>query len=73
MPEVARRATLKQGAMAENLATEQIPIVTGSDGVIRIGAICVTLDAIVAAFQEGATAEEISQQYVSLLGQMSIK
>ena len=52
--------------MAENLATEQIPVVTGSDGIIRVGATRVTLDAIVAAFQEGATAEEIAQQYPSV-------
>jgi uncharacterized protein (DUF433 family) len=52
--------------MAENVATEQIPIVTGSDGVIRVGGTRVTLDAIVAAFYEGATAEEIAPQYPSV-------
>jgi uncharacterized protein (DUF433 family) len=33
------------------------------DGVIRVSKTRVTLDTIVAAFDEGATAEEIAQQY----------
>ena len=35
-------------------------------GVMRVGGTRVTLDTIVAAFQEGATAEEIVYQYPSL-------
>ena len=42
---------------------ETIPIITDNDGVIRIAGTRVTLDALVDAFQEGATAEEIAQQY----------
>jgi uncharacterized protein (DUF433 family) len=45
---------------------EQIPLVTDADGVIRIGGTRVTLDTVVGAFEEGATAEEIAQQYSSL-------
>ncbi len=37
-----------------------------ADGVIRIGGSRVTLDTVVDAFDAGATAEEIVQQYPSL-------
>jgi uncharacterized protein (DUF433 family) len=37
-----------------------------SDGVIRVRGTRITLDTVWAAFQEGATAEEIVQQYPSL-------
>ena len=37
-----------------------------SDGVIRVSQTRVTLDSIVTAFQEGATPEEIAQQYPSV-------
>jgi uncharacterized protein (DUF433 family) len=37
-----------------------------ADGVLRIGGTRVTLDVVVAAFDEGATAEEIVQQYPSV-------
>ena len=40
-----------------------VPLSANSDGVMQIG---VTLDTVVAAFREGATAEEIVQQYPSL-------
>ncbi len=43
-----------------------LPLRTDADGVIRIGGTRVTLDTVVAAFTEGATAEEIAQQYPSL-------
>ena len=52
--------------MKESLATESIPLVAGADGVIRVGGTRVTLDTILAAFDEGATAEEIAQQYPSV-------
>jgi uncharacterized protein (DUF433 family) len=45
---------------------EPVPIETDADGVIRVGGTRVTLDTIVAAFDAGATAEEIAQQYPSL-------
>ena len=51
--------------MAEVLTTEQIPLVTGADGVMRVRGTRVTLESVVAAFRDGATAEEIVQQYPS--------
>jgi uncharacterized protein (DUF433 family) len=51
--------------MAEALTTESIPIVTGADGVVRVRGTRITLETVVASFAEGATAEEIAQQYPS--------
>jgi len=45
---------------------EPVPLATDADGVVCVGATRVTLDAVVAAFREGATAEEIVQQYPTL-------
>ncbi len=45
---------------------ERVPLTTDADGVIRVDGTRVTLDTIVQAFEEGATAEEIVQQYSSL-------
>ena len=53
--------------MAQTLTTEPIPIVVGADGVMRLRGTRVTLETLVAAFTEGATAEEIAQQYPSIL------
>lgn len=52
--------------MSSSSVTEIIPLLTDSAGVIRIGGTRVTLDTVVAAFCDGATAEEIVQQYPSL-------
>jgi uncharacterized protein (DUF433 family) len=46
--------------------TDRVPIQTDTDGVIRVGGTRVTLDTVVAAFDAGATAEEIIQQYPSV-------
>lgn len=46
--------------------TDKVPLIDGEDGVIRVGATRVTLDTIAAAFDEGATPEEICQQYPNL-------
>jgi uncharacterized protein (DUF433 family) len=51
--------------MAEALTTETIPLVIGLDRVMRMRGTRVTLETVVAAFNEGATAEEIVQQYPS--------
>ncbi len=48
------------------VASEPIPLETDADGVVRVRKTRVTLDTIVYAFCEGATAEEIVQQYPSL-------
>jgi uncharacterized protein (DUF433 family) len=42
---------------------ERVPIHTDTDGVVRVAGTRVTLDTIVDAFETGATAEEIAQQY----------
>ena len=49
--------------MATLTTTEIIPLETDADGVMRISNTRVTLDTIVTAFKDGATAEEIAQQY----------
>jgi uncharacterized protein (DUF433 family) len=48
------------------IEAEPVPLKMDADGVVRVGGTRVTLDTIVAAFDEGATAEEIVQQYPSL-------
>ncbi len=48
------------------IPTEPIPLATDADGVARVGGTRVTLDTVVTAFEEGATAEEIVHQYPSL-------
>ena len=45
------------------ITTEVIPLETDDNGVIRVSHTRVTLDTVVTAFKEGATAEEIAQQY----------
>ncbi len=52
--------------MTLTINTEPVPLKTDKDGVVRVGGTRVTLDTVVAAFNEGATAEEIVQQYPSL-------
>lgn len=46
--------------------TEPVPIHTDADGVVRVASRRVTLDTLVAAFDAGATADEIAQQYSSV-------
>src|SRR5690606_2015525 len=45
---------------------ERVPIHTDAHGVVRVAGTRVTLDTIVDAFETGATAEEIAQQYPSV-------
>jgi len=52
--------------MVLSSATEVIPLEIDTNGVVRVGKTRVTLDTIIAAFSDGATAEEIVQQYPSL-------
>jgi uncharacterized protein (DUF433 family) len=52
--------------MSLAIDTEPVPLAANQDGVVRVGATRVTLDTVVAAFEEGATAEEIVQQYPAL-------
>lgn len=46
--------------------TETLPIETDAKGIVRVGKTRVTLETLIAAFSEGATPEEIAQQYPSL-------
>lgn len=48
------------------VAAEAMPLALDADGVVRIGGTRVTLDTLVAAFREGATAETIAEQYPTL-------
>ncbi len=52
--------------MALAITNIPAPLYAHSDGVVRVVGTRVTLDTVVAAFLEGATAEEIQQQYPSL-------
>ena len=52
--------------MALSFASQTIPLVADAAGIVRVGKTRVTLDTVIAAFSEGATAEEIVQQYPSL-------
>jgi uncharacterized protein (DUF433 family) len=45
---------------------QQVPLTTERDGVARVAGTRVTLDTVVAAFDRGATPEEIVQQYPTL-------
>lgn len=53
--------------MATLTTTEIIPLEIDEDGVIRISQTRVTLDTVITAFKDGATAEEIAQQYPTVL------
>jgi uncharacterized protein (DUF433 family) len=46
-----------------DLSAEPAPVAYDADGVLRVRGTRVRLDTVVSAFQLGATAEEIAQQY----------
>jgi uncharacterized protein (DUF433 family) len=52
--------------VGNSLKIEAIPLTEDANGVLRVGNTRVTLDTVLAAFADGATPEEISQQYPSL-------
>lgn len=45
------------------LEAPPVPLKADPDGVVRVAGTRVTLDTVVAAFSDGATPEEIAQQY----------
>src|SRR5689334_8052098 len=51
--------------MAE-VAADPVPLVHDADGVMRVGGSRITLDTVFEAFREGATPEEIVQQYPAI-------
>lgn len=46
--------------------TEVLPFKADVNGVVRVGRTRITLEVLITAFTDGATAEEIAQQYSSL-------
>ncbi|MCU0285292.1 MAG: DUF433 domain-containing protein [Acidobacteria bacterium] len=52
--------------MSLRIEKEQVPLKITPDGVVRVGGTRVTLDTVIAAFKEGAAAEEIVFRYPSL-------
>src|SRR5436190_9022462 len=52
--------------MSLKISTDPAPLVTDEDGVVRVGGTRVRLDTVIYAFNQGASAEEILQQYPSL-------
>ena len=52
--------------MITSFPTEIMPFEVDTQGVVRVGKTRVTLDTVIAAFTDGATVEEIVQQYPSL-------
>jgi uncharacterized protein (DUF433 family) len=53
------------------VAAEAPPLAADAAGVFRVGNSRVTLDTVVGAFRDGATAEEIAEQYRAIsLGQV---
>ena len=53
------------------VAAETPPLSADTTGVFRVGDSRVTLDTVVGAFRDGATAEEIAEQYPAMsLGQV---
>ena len=52
--------------MALAIENEPYPLREDRDGTVRVGGTRVTLDTVVGAFNDGATAEEIAHQYPAL-------
>jgi uncharacterized protein (DUF433 family) len=52
--------------MTISISPQTLSLTVDVDGVIRMAKTRVTIDTVIAAFLEGATAEEIVQQYPSL-------
>jgi uncharacterized protein (DUF433 family) len=49
--------------MTVSIVTKPVPLCADAAGVLRVGNTRVSLDSVLAAFNEGATPEEIVQQY----------
>ena len=52
--------------MSLTISTQTLPLRIDADGVVRVGKTRVTLDTVIGAFVEGATAEEIAHRYPSV-------
>lgn len=54
------------GAMKRLTLTQTLPLAQEADGAVRIAGSRITLDTLVGAFQNGATAEQIQDSFPSL-------
>src|SRR5882757_5571301 len=61
-----RQRCYSTSSMQWQFAPEPVPLTQDSSGVLRVAGSRVTLEVLVAAFDGGATPEEIVQQYPSL-------
>ena len=52
--------------MSLTISAEPAPLTVNLDGAVRVGGTRVTLDTVITAFKQGATAEEIVYRYPSL-------
>ena len=52
--------------MSLSVTDQPLPLAIAADGTVTLGTTRVTLDTVVGAFNDGATAEEIAQQYPTL-------
>jgi uncharacterized protein (DUF433 family) len=52
--------------MPLSIEAEPVPLATDSDGVVRVGGTRVTLDTVVVAFLDGASAEGIVESFPTL-------
>ena len=52
--------------MSLTVTDQPLPLAVASDGTVTVGTTRVTLDTVITAFKDGATAEEIGQQYPTL-------
>ena len=52
--------------MPIDIKTPPTPLRVDSDGVVRVGGTRVTLDSVVSAFSDGASAEQIVERYPTL-------
>ena len=66
IPRMSSRQRENEKMNALEIPSDPAPLVTGEDGVVRVGRTRVRLDTIVRAVNQGATAEEILQQYPSV-------
>ncbi len=52
--------------MTLNIAADRVPLALDDDGVARVGGSRVPIDTVICAFTDGATAEQIAEQFPSL-------
>ena len=63
LPRTPNKPHAKMQVMSLKISTDPAPLFTDEDGVVRVGGTRVRLETVVYAFNQGASAEEILQQY----------